>query len=123
MQLYRDSGGTGPTHAGAKVCWAADEAQARQTVHRLWAHQAVPGEAAQVLYSPQQFEQVSSIVTEDMAVEAVAAVGPRVEDFVEGLRPYVEAGFDEVYVSQIGPDQEGFFRFWTEELRPALDAL
>jgi G6PDH family F420-dependent oxidoreductase len=123
VKLYRSSGGTGPTHGGVKVCWAQDPAQARATVHRLWAHQAVPGEAAQVLYSPHQFEQISSIVTEEMAVGAVAATGNRVEDFVEGLTPYVEAGFDEVYISQIGPDQEGFLQFWQDELRPALSQL
>ncbi len=123
LRLYREKGGTGPTHAGVKVCWSTDEAQARQTVHRLWPHQAVPGEHLQVLYSPQQFEQVSSVVTEDMAVGAVGAVGPDVEDFVEGVRPYVEAGFDEVYLSQVGPDQEGFLRFWTEELSGALAEL
>ncbi|MCW2607141.1 MAG: putative dehydrogenase [Frankiales bacterium] len=123
LRLYRDSGGTGPTHGGVKVCWSQDEAEARRTVHRLWPHQAVPGEHMQVLTSPQHFEQVSSVVTEDMAVGAVAAVGSRVEDFVEGIRPYVEAGFDEVYVSQIGPDQQGFLRFWQDELAPALQGL
>ncbi|MCU1691487.1 MAG: putative dehydrogenase [Frankiales bacterium] len=123
VQLYRDSGGKGPTHAGVKVCWAQDEAEARATVHRLWPHQAVPGEHMQVLTSPQHFAQVSSVVTEEMAVGAVGAVGNRVEDFVEGVRPYVEAGFDEVFISQIGTDQEGFLRFWTQELRPALAQL
>ena len=124
VQAFRDGGGgSKPAHAGVKVCWAQDEAEARRTVHRLWAHQAVPGEAAQVLFSPKHFEQVGSIVTEDMAVEQVAAVGPKVEDFVEGLKPYVEAGFDEVYVSQIGPDQEGFLSFWEKELAPALADL
>ncbi len=123
VQLYRDSGGTGPTHAGVKVCWGEDEAEARRTVHRLWPHQGVPGEHMQVLTSPQHFAQVSSVVTEDMAVDAVAAVGHRVEDFVAGLRPYVDAGFDEVFVSQIGGDQEGFLRFWSDELQPALAEL
>jgi G6PDH family F420-dependent oxidoreductase len=123
VQLYRSSGGAGVTQAGAKVCWARDAAQARQTVHRLWPHQAVPGEVAQVLYSPQQFAQISGIVTEEMAVGAVAATGSAVEDFVEGLRPYVEAGFDEVYISQIGPDQQGFLTFWQQELEPALRGL
>ena len=123
VRLYRDSGGTGPTHVGVKVCWAADPAEARATVHRLWPHQAVPGEHMQVLTSPHHFEQISSVVTEEMAVGAVAATGSRVEDFVEGLRPYVEAGFDEVYVSQIGEDQEGFLAFWERELRPAVAGL
>jgi len=124
VELFRSSGGQGkPTHAGLKVCWAQDPAEARATVHRLWPHQAVPGEHMQVLTSPRHFEQISSVVTEEMAVGAAAATGNDVAEFVEGVRPYVEAGFDEVYISQIGPDQEGFFRFWERELRPALEAL
>jgi G6PDH family F420-dependent oxidoreductase len=123
VRLYRDSGGKGPTQGGVKVCWSDDEAAARKRVHELWALQAVPGEAMQVLPSPTHFEQISELVTEDMAVEAVGAVGNRVEDFVEGIRPYVQAGFDEVYISQIGPEQDGWFDFWERELRPALADL
>jgi G6PDH family F420-dependent oxidoreductase len=122
IDLYRKNGGKGPVQAGVKVCWAADRAEARKTVHRLWANQAIPGEAAQVLPSPQHFEQISELVTEDKAVANVAC-GPDVADFVESVRPYVEAGVDELYISQIGPDQEGFFRFWESELRDALTAL
>ena len=123
VQQYRAEGGQGPTQVGVKVCWAQDPAEARATVHRLWPHQAVPGEHMQVLTSPRHFAQIASVVTEEMAVGAVAATGPRVEDFVEGLRPYVEAGFDEVYVSQIGEDQAGFLDFWVRELEPALRDL
>ncbi len=122
LSAYRAAGGTGPTHAGVKVCWSADPATARAHVHRLWGHSAIPGEASQILPSPAHFEQLASIVSEEMAVEG-KAVGNRVEDFVEAVRPYVEAGFDEVYLSQIGPEQEGFFDFWERELRPALQEL
>ncbi|MDX6199835.1 MAG: hypothetical protein QOJ79_2986 [Actinomycetota bacterium] len=122
VQLYRKNGGKGPTQAGVKVCWAADAASARQTVHRLWANSALPGEAAQVLPSPKHFEQLSELVTEDMAAANVAC-GPDVADFVEAVKPYVEAGIDEIYLSQIGPDQQGFFRFWDTELKDALAAL
>ncbi|CAN5117528.1 hypothetical protein BH24ACT10_BH24ACT10_18370 [soil metagenome] len=123
LRLYRSAGGTGPAHAGLKVCWATDEAQARRTVHELWAHQAIPGEVGQVLPSPAHFEQISAVVTEEMAVAAVGAVGNRVEDFVEAVRPYVEAGYDEIYLSQIGTEQDGWFDFYERELRPALTEL
>jgi len=122
LSLYRKNGGKGPAQAGVKVCWAADAAEAKRTVHRLWANQAIPGEAAQVLPTPQHFEQVSGLVTEDAAVEGIAH-GPDVSSYVESVQKYVDAGFDEVYISQIGPDQEGFFRFWENELRDALSAL
>ena len=123
LQLYREQGGRGPAHGGVKVCWSHDEAEARRTVHRMWAHTAIPGEAGQLLPSPSHFEQLSSVVTEEMAVGAVGAVGDRVEDFVEAVRPYVEAGYDEVYLSQIGEEQDGWFDFYERELRPALAEL
>lgn len=123
LALYRSEGGTGPAQGGLKVCWSQDEAAARRHVHRLWAHQAVPGEANQVLPSPAHFEQIGSVVTEDMAVGTVGAVGNRVEDFVPAVKEYVDAGYDEVYLSQIGPEQDGWFDFWERELRPALAGL
>jgi G6PDH family F420-dependent oxidoreductase len=122
VQLYRKNGGKGPTQGGVKVCWAADRDTARKTVHRLWANAALPGEAAQVLPSPKHFEQLSELVTEDMAVENIAC-GPDVADFVEAIKPYVDAGLDEIYISQIGHDQDGFFRFWDSELKDALASL
>lgn len=122
VQRYRKNGGKGPTQAGVKVCWAADRDTARKTVHRLWANSALPGEAAQVLPSPKHFEQLSKLVTEDMAVEGIAC-GPDVADFVDSIKLYVDAGIDEIYISQIGHDQDGFFRFWDTELRDALAGL
>jgi hypothetical protein len=39
------------------------------------------------------------------------------------VRSYVDAGFDRLYVNQIGPDQAGFFRFYERELAGALAEL
>jgi G6PDH family F420-dependent oxidoreductase len=122
ISLYRKNGGQGPVQGGVKVCWAATREEARKTVHRLWPNAAIPGEAAQVLPSPAHFEQVSELVDEDTATKSVAC-GPDVADFVESIKKYVDAGVDEVYISQIGDDQEGFFRFWDSELRDALAGL
>jgi hypothetical protein len=33
---------------------------------------------------------------------------------------YTDAGFDEVYISQIGPEQEGFFEFYRAQVPPRL---
>ena len=104
---------------GFKVCWGADEQQAVETAHRLWANEQLPGELAQVLPTPAHFEQASQLVTTDMVAQAVVC-GPDVDRYVEEFTQYEDAGYDEVYVQQIGPDQEGFFRFWSEELAPKL---
>jgi len=48
------------------------------------------------------------------------ACGPDPERHVAAITPYLEAGYDEVFISQMGSDQEGFFRFWEQELKPRL---
>jgi G6PDH family F420-dependent oxidoreductase len=45
VRLYRGSGGDRrPVQGGLKVCWGADTAQARKTMHRLWRGDYIPGE-------------------------------------------------------------------------------
>ena len=40
--------------------------------------------------------------------------------YVEALGKWTAAGIDHVGVVQAGDDQDGFLRFWQEELRPRL---
>jgi hypothetical protein len=35
----------------------------------------------------------------------------------------VKAGFDHVYVHQVGPDQAGFMRFYQREILPIVKSL
>ena len=46
--------------------------------------------------------------------------GPDPQRHVEAIQEYVKAGFDHVGVHQIGPDQEGFMRFYAREVLPKL---
>jgi len=50
-------------------------------------------------------------------------IGPDVEPYVDAVRELVDAGVQSVYIHQVGPDQEGFFRFFREELQPELAKL
>jgi G6PDH family F420-dependent oxidoreductase len=117
---YREAGGHGkPTYGQVKVCWAEDEAEARRTAHRLWPNLGIPGQLSQELALPAHFEQASQLVTEDAVAEKVVC-GPDPDRYLSMIGSFVEAGFDHVYLHQIGPDQEGFFRFWERELAPKV---
>lgn len=48
------------------------------------------------------------------------ACGPEAERHLDAVRQFVDAGFDEVYVWRIGPEQERFFQFWSTEVLPRL---
>ncbi|MEU8319984.1 TIGR03557 family F420-dependent LLM class oxidoreductase [Nonomuraea sp. NPDC048881] len=117
---FREAGGAGkPALGGLKACYAADEVTARKTVHRLWPTQGIKGEASQILPLPRHFEQLAESVTEDEAVGG-SPVGPDPEVHARALKEYVDAGFDEVYVNQIGTEQDAFFDFYEREVLPRV---
>lgn len=120
VAAFRDGGGAGkPMAAGLKVCWAPTKEQGVETAHRVWGMEELPGELAQVLPDPEHFEQASTLVTPDMVAHSVPC-GPDPQPYLEQIKKYADAGFDELHVQQIGPDQDGFFTFWAKELEPLL---
>ena len=118
VQLYRSQSSNGQlVQGGAKVCWSEDERRARETVHRLWANEGLPGELAQVLPTPEHFEQASELVTEEMLADDVPC-GPDIDRHLEAIEAYAEAGFDELYIQQIGPEQDAFFTAYRDHVLP-----
>jgi G6PDH family F420-dependent oxidoreductase len=117
---FRSSSQNGSiVQGGLKVCWDDDEERARQTVYRLWANEALPGELSQVLPTPAHFEQASELVTEELAVSDVPC-GPDIDAHIEAIAAYEQAGFDELYINQIGPEQDAFFAAYREHVLPRL---
>jgi hypothetical protein len=45
---------------------------------------------------------------------------PDLDQHIEALRAYADAGVDELFVQQIGPEQELFFREWAPEVLAAF---
>jgi G6PDH family F420-dependent oxidoreductase len=118
VQRFRDTAeGPRPVAGGMKVCWAPEEAQARATAHRLWPNEQLPGELAQILPTPAHFEQASELISEDMVAEAVPC-GPDLGLHLEAIKRYEDAGFDELYIQQIGSDQERFFETYANQILP-----
>jgi G6PDH family F420-dependent oxidoreductase len=119
VKLFRSTGGAEKVvQGGLKVCWGEDESQAREHVYRLWPNEGLPGELAQILPTPEHFEQASELVTEEMLGDVPC--GPDVDTHVAAIEAYAEAGFDELYVNQIGPDQDAFFAAYRQDVLPRL---
>jgi G6PDH family F420-dependent oxidoreductase len=118
VRTFRENGGGDkPALGGLKVCWDSDADRARKTMHRLWPNDYLPGETAQLLELPRHFGEVSSLVTEDMVA---APCGPDPAVHAGAIREYLDAGFDEVYVQQVGGSAEGFFEFYAGQVLPEL---
>ncbi|RRJ33780.1 TIGR03557 family F420-dependent LLM class oxidoreductase [Halocatena pleomorpha] len=108
----------GPRYGQMTVCYAESESEAREIAHEWWPNVALAGEVGQLLPTPKQFEQAVEMVTEDDVAELVAC-GPDPDDHIELIEAYADAGFDHVYVHQVGPDQEGFFDLYENEILPS----
>lgn len=119
VEAFEQAGGKGPRYGQVHVCWAADEREAIRTAHRHWPNSGVPGQLTQDLPLPVHFEQAAQRVSEEELASMVVC-GPDPERHLAKISEFVEAGFDHVYIHQIGPDQEGFFDFYRRELRPRL---
>jgi G6PDH family F420-dependent oxidoreductase len=118
-QFRKGGGGTKPVSGGTKVCYGPDRDAAVRTVRKLWPNQLLPGEMGQILPSPRHFEQLEPLITEQMVRENTVC-GDDVDEHVSALAAFTEAGFDRVYVNQIGPDQRGFFDFYRTKVLPQL---
>jgi coenzyme F420-dependent glucose-6-phosphate dehydrogenase len=116
---YREAGGEGPRYGQVTVCWAENEEEAKQTAFEVWPNAGIKGDLSQELALPRHFEQAAQMVSPDDVAEMVVC-GPDPDPYVEQISAYLDAGFDHVYLHQVGRDQTGFFRFWQDELRSKL---
>jgi G6PDH family F420-dependent oxidoreductase len=119
VKAWEQAGGSGPRYAQVTVLYNRDEAQAKKQAYELWPNAAVAGQLSQDLPTPAHFEQAAQMVDEDAVAERVVC-GPDVGRYVEMIDKYRDAGFDHIYLHQVGPDQEGFLRFWSDTLASRL---
>jgi coenzyme F420-dependent glucose-6-phosphate dehydrogenase len=123
VNKFDEAGGKGKPHYGQfTVCWAQDEAEARRTAFEWWPNAAIKGELSQELPTPAFFEQAAKMVSEDDVAEAVVC-GPDPEPHIKKIKEFVEAGFEHVYVHQVGPDQLGFIDFYKNEVLPKFQQI
>lgn len=93
-----------PRYGQLTVSWARSDEEARRTAHEWWPNAGLPGLPAGRREHGHQAGRV---------LERRGAT-PR------GHQQFVDAGHDHVYVHQVGPDQEGFFRFYETTVLPQL---
>jgi G6PDH family F420-dependent oxidoreductase len=120
VERFAAAGGGGkPRYGELGVCWAPDEAAARRTALRQWPISGLGGPLLTELPIPAHFQAAATVLDEDDVAESVVC-GPDPERHVRAIREFEEAGYDHVCVHQIGPDQEGFLRFYAREVLPRL---
>ncbi len=119
LERFKQASGGKPAQAGAKVAFAPTREEGWGHAHRLWPNAGLPGEMAQILPTPEHFEQASQLVTEEMTREAVVA-GNEPADHLEQVQTYADAGYDELYIANMGPHALEMIAFYGERILPKL---
>lgn len=123
VESFNQHGGKGkPVVGQPALCWGPDEQEARKTAHEQvpWSLGGWPVQAE--LPNPANFKAFSKVVSEEQ-VAAKAPCGPDLDKIVQSVKKYVDAGFTEVSLMQVGPLQAEFVDVFQRELGPELRKL
>jgi G6PDH family F420-dependent oxidoreductase len=123
-EMFDAAGGAGKGRVGQiAVSYDADRGVALKRAHEQFRWFGLGWKVMADLPNPDSFDAAAQFVTPDDVAESIPC-GPDVAEHVEKIKPFVEAGFTEVALVQIGGDQQEKFTAWAErELLPALRAL
>ena len=109
IKIFEKNGGASkPKYAQITVSYDQNAEKAKRTAHKYWRFTGLPSPLNTELRLPYDFDKASSIVTPDMVTESIVC-GPNVEDYLDEIQKYVSAGFDNLYIHQVGPNQDAFF--------------
>jgi G6PDH family F420-dependent oxidoreductase len=122
IERFIEVGGSGPVYGQIHLCYGDDEDGCRKIVHEIWPNAAMPGQIAQELPTWTHFEQVAELITIEEATKSIPC-GPDLDPVLDAVASYLDAGYDRVYLHQIGPDQDAFLDVWERELREAVHGL
>lgn len=121
VDAFKESGGSGkPCLGQVKVCWANSQKKAQEVMRQWWPVSALSGRLHTDLPTPKHFEDAVELMGKP-EIPGDAVLGPDPELFVQALQALQDDGYDHIYIHQVGPDQEGFLRFFQEKLLPALE--
>ncbi len=118
VEQFKAASGGKPAQAGAKVAFAPTADEGWEHAHRLWSNSGLPGELAQVLPTPEHFEQASELVSLDSTRDSVVA-GAEASEHLDQVRQYREAGYDELYLANMGPHYREMIDFYGKAVLPA----
>ena len=117
---FEDGGGKGkPKYGQMTVCYAKSKEDAKKTAFENWPNALVEGSASQELPLPSDFEQLVEDREAD-ELDGTIPLGPDVDEYLDELKEYDQAGYTHVCIHQIGSDQDTFLTFAKNELLPKL---
>jgi G6PDH family F420-dependent oxidoreductase len=123
-ETFDAAGGAGKPRVGQlAVCYDRDRDAAVARAHEQFRWFGLGWKVNAELPNPDAFDAASESVTAEEVAEGIPC-GPDVEQHVRQVKAFLDAGFEEVALVQVGGESQREFIDWAErELLPALRAL
>ncbi len=100
------------------VSYASSQEEAEQQAVKEWPNGGMPFPKADIR-NPEDFAAMANQVTvENFKNRVLMSADP--DEHLEQIQHYVDLGFDEVYVHNVGRNQEEFIRAYGERIIPKL---
>jgi coenzyme F420-dependent glucose-6-phosphate dehydrogenase len=122
VEAFRRGGGAGkPLVLQVGLNWAETEEEALRAAHEQWRTNVLGGEVNWELRSPRDFDTATRFVRPEDMRESVL-VSSDLGRHAAWLTEYVELGFSELQLHQVGRNQEAFLEAFGAEVIPRLRA-
>jgi G6PDH family F420-dependent oxidoreductase len=123
-EMFDAAGGAGKPRVGqVAIAYDSDRDAAVRRAHQQFRWFGLGWKVNADLPNPESFDGATQFVKPDDVAGSISC-GPDVEEHVKAIKPFVDAGFTEVALVQIGAEQQDEFIGWAEgELLPALRSL
>jgi probable non-F420 flavinoid oxidoreductase len=120
VEAFHRGGGEGkPLLMQVGLNWARTEQQAVDGAYQQWKYNVLGGEVNWELRSPRDFETAARFVrAEDMRESVLISADPA--RHAAWLREFIELGFEELLLHQVGVNQREFIDVFGREVLPQL---
>jgi probable non-F420 flavinoid oxidoreductase len=120
VAAFHRGGGRGkPLFMQVGLNWATTEREALDGAHEQWRYNVLGGNVNWELRSPDDFETATRFVTaEDMRQSVL--ISSDTNRHIVWLREFIDLGFDELYLHQVGTNQTEFIETFGREVLPVL---
>jgi G6PDH family F420-dependent oxidoreductase len=106
------------TQLQVHVSWAPTQEEAEQNALKEWPNGGMPFPKQDIRH-PEEFESMAKIVRiEDYANRML--IGADLDEHTAHIQSFVDMGFDEIYLHNVGRDQAGFIDAFGTEVLPNL---
>jgi coenzyme F420-dependent glucose-6-phosphate dehydrogenase len=122
VEAFRRGGGDGkPLFMQVGLNWAPTEEEALRGAHEQWRYNVLGGEVNWELRSPQDFDTATRYVKPEDMKESLL-ISSNLDQHVEWLSQFVEMGFRELQLHQVGRNQSAFIEAFGSKVLPQLQS-